>query len=341
LPRDNNKNAMFHDDDVLAEVQGAPIVSRQSIAALERSIALAKTPATTEFDRRARKHSRTDLGEIDPAAFAERAETHPLPHALDLNEDSPLEGGSDESANDEPGVDDADQLVPRSPCARRPLSMSSRSSFAHEDATPEDDAHEDVAPEDDAGRVDPALAALVHSLGDTGGGIMPRQQAAHTLARQMAQVPSPWGASEIERCSPLGPLLELATDDDSSLTMQLVLSCLTNLATLSSRLLAETTGVAELLLRALQGGEADAGMRSYSLVTAYNLSNEESVMSHLERAGAAAVVRALAPHCSGDGAKHATEVLRALKRAAPKRPSSAARVISRVSSFSRGRGRQE
>jgi len=196
--------------------------------------------------------------------------------------------------------------------------------------------------------VDPALASLVANLGDASARLQSRQRAAHTLAQDLARKET-FPIEQLEACSPVGALMELAEADDTSLTLQLVLSCLTNLSSTAPKLVAQCCpAVPELLLRSLNGAETDAALRSYALIAAYNLCHEETVMAALERAGAAPVVRGLAMHCvaGGDEAKHAAELQRALKRCSSSkrpssaRPSSAANILSRVSSFSRGRGRR-
>jgi len=190
---------------------------------------------------------------------------------------------------------------------------------------------------------DGALYELISTLGDDAAALPSRQRAAHTLASGLAN--KTFSGAQIGRQDPLTPLLQLAQVDGSSLTTQLVLSCFTNLATgdetRAALLARDASPLAELLSRALDEGQADPAIRGYALTATFNLCTETDVMGALHQAGALPTVRALADQLALAGsaeARHAAEVMRQLKRCAPKRPSSASRVkegLQRAASFGR------
>ena len=314
------------ENDLMSAAQRGRYVSDATIAALEQQIQLSKS------------HSPSACTPPYARYYEAHDSSRPQP---DLNLEI--------AASEEEEEDCHAGLVPRSPCDTRRTRLALATPACRSGTTsPVLNSSDCNTPDSqEAPDADPALASLVEALGDSAAHLQSRQRAAHTLARDLAGAPPAYSAHQLTVCCPVAPLLALADHDESSLTAQLVLSCITNLATISSSLVAAESGpaVAGLLLRALRGGEVDAALRSYALTAANNLAHEEAVMAPLERAGASPIVRGLATHCfpGGDEAKHVALLMRALKRHTPKRPSSAATVLSRVGSFSRGasRGRAE
>jgi len=338
-------------EDIILRAQGARIVSKESIAALESHIARSRPGSARVLVNHS--PSATENGGSPPAAPRKRwPQSESPPPYGELYDPTPCPPFVD---NDDPRSetemretwDDAHETADEG-CFSLSRSIQDDADKIMQDYD-EPELAADVGTEPAISQMgavaradDPNLAALtacVEQMGDPTLTLLARQRVAHALATDLAA--ATYSCDSLQLCSPVQTLLELAAVDDSSLTMQLVLSCITNLATKASSIVAAACpAVPQLLDRAIRRGQEDLALRSYALTAAYNLASEHAVMTELAQTGAAVVIRSFLPElfAGGDEHKFATEVLRQLRRAAPSRPSSATRMLSRVSSFSRSRG---
>ncbi|KAL1502934.1 hypothetical protein AB1Y20_011005 [Prymnesium parvum] len=326
-------------EDLLDAARRAPIISQITIDALESQIGATKST----IEPPEHWHSESDSGSGSGSPMqASGSPPYALcyePREVDPNVEAPVP----KSINQEDcGLQCQAGLVPRSPCDQRDHSSlrNSRDSSKENFHSVSVEIQKNITTEEDEQRSAAELFSIIASLCNKSQALKYRQLAAHKLARDLARKPAAYTQSQLELYSPVRPVLALLAEDDSYLTRQLVLACLTNVASVAMHIIAaESPTVPEILLAVLRDGDADPALRAYGLAMAFNLSQDEGVMTWLERAGATPIVRNLASLCppGGSEAKHSAEVLRVLRRYAPKRPSSAAKVISRVSSFSRNR----
>ncbi|KAL3927913.1 MAG: hypothetical protein SGPRY_002614 [Prymnesium sp.] len=333
---DVQRGGMNADEELLVEARRAPIISQATINALEEQIEQTKPGALM-------------CGTILPppeCLMGEQPEREPSedqPAGGNGEPDRALSSPSSEASHDENSESEAN--VPNVPAhlSPSPKRFLSRRSKCEAYPPVEDQfqmaAHEDI--QDAAAAAEAELIEIRSTLSNSSVDLPHRQICAHKLARELARKPPTFSAEQLEMHSPVPHLLGLLEEDNSSLTRQLILACLTNMASVSLKLIAtECPAVPNFLLSALRDAEGDPALRTYALAMAFNLSRAENVMLSLARGGAVPIVRNLQLNFVGPGTKeamYAADTLRGMKKHEQKRPSNAARVLSRVSSFSRSR----
>jgi len=155
-----------------------------------------------------------------------------------------------------------------------------------------------------------------------------RQRGAHALASALAV--GEIDADILQRRSPMPALIALANEADGcALTLQLVLSCITNISSIVGAapvVNAAPEAAPALLIKVLEASQDRKDLRGYALAATFNLSSEEKVLEALDNARAENLLRTLAQGESPEAAKHAMDTIKRLRhhgRAASSRSGSA------------------
>mmetsp|Transcript_10645 Transcript_10645/g.23134 ORF Transcript_10645/g.23134 Transcript_10645/m.23134 type:complete len:338 (-) Transcript_10645:317-1330(-) len=322
-------------------------MSSSSTPITEEAIAaLASSPSATmlPFDVAGMKGAINALNQGRPVSPASSLATEELESDDDGDGDHGLKQHEEPRPTTSQPVISTSQTVGSTPQPAVPLENSpDHESLPAREAPNISNDHESHADDEDR----ETLRAYLNQL-EASQPLARRQKTAHALASDLASGKFNEKKSLLNENSPLGSLIALGTEAGaSSLTMQLVLSCITNLASavgVAPMVALEPRALPAYLVSMLLVSREDGALRPYALAATFNLSTATEILGALHEAEGVQLLQQLAIGVDADSAKRVGIAIKQIQEFAtqarksargPSRPSSAMRTLTRVASFGR------